>query len=88
MDCGWPLMVTLLSITSSPLVKLMVPLTAKLMVSPSLASASAWRNEPGPLSFRLVTVMMFAGARQIVRCANAMGSGICQSIKPGKTRLD
>src|SRR5712671_7216468 len=57
-----PLMVMLLSITSSPLVKLIVPVTAKPMVAPSFASMSAWRREPGPLSFVLVTVMMFARA--------------------------
>ena len=34
----------------------------KLIVSPPLASASAWRSEPGPLSFVLETVMMFAWA--------------------------
>src|ERR1051326_3286711 len=68
-----PLIVMFLSITSSPLVKLMVPFTPKLIVSPSFASASAWRNEPGPLSFRLVTVMMLAGARRAIRCASANG---------------
>jgi predicted membrane protein len=38
----------------------MVPVTAKVIVSPSFAMASAWRNEPGPLSFVLVTVMVAA----------------------------
>src|SRR4029077_2040381 len=58
-----PAMVILLLITSSPLVRLMIcPLSeeSKLIVSPSLASASAWRNEPGPLAFVLVTVMTSA----------------------------
>src|ERR1043166_8871669 len=55
-----PLMVTFLSITSSPVFKLMVPVTATLMVSPSVASVSAWRNEPAPLSFRLVTIIVSA----------------------------
>ena len=68
-----PLIVMFLSITSSPLVKLIVPVTANSIVSPSFASASAWRNEPDPLSFRLVTVMMFAGARRVVRCASVNG---------------
>jgi hypothetical protein len=53
-------MVTFLSIASSPLVSPIVPVTAKVIVSPSLASTSAWRNEPGPLSFVLVTVMVVA----------------------------
>jgi hypothetical protein len=33
-----------------------------LMVSPSFASATACRSEPGPLSFVFVTVMVFACA--------------------------
>src|SRR5215831_8098787 len=55
----------LLSITSSSLVNAMVcPFsdTSKFIVSPSLASASAWRSEPGPLSLVLVTVITFARA--------------------------
>src|SRR2546430_15081480 len=57
-----PLMVMFLLITSSPLVRLIAPVTAKLIVSLSCASASAWRSEPGPLSFVLVTVMVSAEA--------------------------
>src|SRR5437762_1905667 len=57
-----PLMVMFLLITSSPLVRPMMPVTAKVIVSPSFASASACRNEPGPPSLVLVTVMMFASA--------------------------
>jgi hypothetical protein len=60
-----PLMVMFLSIASSALVRLMVcPLSAgsKLIVSPSVASASAWRSEPAPLSCVLVTVMVAAYA--------------------------
>jgi hypothetical protein len=34
--------------------------TEELIVSPSLASTSAWRNEPAPLSFVMVTVMVAA----------------------------
>src|SRR5580765_5833108 len=48
------------SIASSPLVRLIVcPLSAgsKSIVSPLLASASAWRSEPSPPSFVFVTVM-------------------------------
>jgi len=33
---------------------------SKLIVSPLTASASAWRNEPGPLSLVLVTVIVAA----------------------------
>ncbi|PYI49357.1 MAG: hypothetical protein DMF11_01330 [Verrucomicrobia bacterium] len=43
----------------------MVPVTAKVIVSPSLASASAWRNEPAPLSLVLVTIMVVARAGMI-----------------------
>ena len=32
------------------------------LVSPSFASASVWRSEPGPLSFVLMTVMVAAYA--------------------------
>ena len=54
-------MVTLLSTTSSPLVSAIVPVgDAKLIVSPSEAVASAWRSEPAPLSFVLVTVHVVA----------------------------
>src|SRR6266545_2231109 len=58
-----PEMVMFLSTSSSPLVKPILPDTAKVMVSPSLASASAWRNEPGPLSLVFVTVIVAACAR-------------------------
>src|SRR6059036_1857149 len=57
-----PLMVIFLLITSSPLVRPMMPVTAKVIVSQSFASASACRNELGPLSFVLVTVMVSARA--------------------------
>src|SRR6266571_1036669 len=53
-----PEMVMLLFTTSSPLVNPMVPVTAKLIVSPSFTMASALRSEPGPLSLMLVTVMV------------------------------
>jgi hypothetical protein len=58
-----PEMVILLSTSSSPLVKPMVPVTAKVIVSPSFAMASACRNEPAPLSFVFVTVMVAACTR-------------------------
>ena len=57
-------MVMFLSMASSALVRLMVcPLSAgsKLIVSP-LFAASAWRSEPAPLSFVLVTVIVAARA--------------------------
>src|SRR5206468_10618992 len=56
-------MFRLLFTTSWPLVSVMVcPLSdeSKLIVSPSFASASAWRNEPAPLSFVLITVNVAA----------------------------
>src|SRR5437667_6816843 len=57
-----PLIVMFLLITSSPLVRLIAPVTANVIVSPSFEPASAWRNEPGPLSLVLVTGMMAAPA--------------------------
>src|SRR5262249_30292746 len=39
----------------SPVVRVMVPLTSNVMISPGTAKATALRSEPGPLSFRLVT---------------------------------
>ena len=49
-----------LLITSSPLVRTMVPVTLKSIVSPGAAEAIACRSEPGPLSSRLVTVRVAA----------------------------
>src|SRR6266545_1010201 len=57
-----PEMVMFLSTSSSPLVNTIVPDTAKVIVSPSFAVASAWRNEPAPLSLVFVTVMVAACA--------------------------
>src|SRR5262249_35263512 len=51
-----PEIVMFLLIGSAPLVSVIVPVTAKLIVSPSWAIVRARRNEPGPLSFVLVTV--------------------------------
>ena len=53
-----PEIVMFLVTSNSPLVKPMVPVTAKPIMSPLFASASAWRNESGPLSFVLVTVIV------------------------------
>src|SRR5256886_15644248 len=50
----------LLSTSSSPLVRIIVPLTAKVIVSPSLAITSALRSDPGPPSFVFVTTMVSA----------------------------
>src|SRR6478672_8246302 len=60
-----PLMLTILFTTSSPLASVIVcPLSeeSKLIASSLWASASACRNEPGPLSRLLVTVMVAASA--------------------------
>ena len=53
-----PLIVTLLFTVKLPLVSVIGPVTAKLIVVPSSASASAWRSEPAPLSLVLVTVIV------------------------------
>ena len=66
-----PEMVMLLLMKSSSLVNPIVPVTAKIIVSPSFASASAWRNEPGPLSLVLVTVMVSAFAGIATAQSNA-----------------
>ena len=60
-------MVMLLFTRSSPLVRPIVSVTAKVIVSPSFASASAWRSEPGPLSFVFVTVMTSARAGIVMK---------------------
>jgi hypothetical protein len=58
-----PLMVTLLSTSNTPLVSVMTPeMPAASIVSPSFASTSAWRSEPGPLSLVLLTMMVAACA--------------------------
>src|SRR5688572_9398004 len=56
-----PWIVRSLSITSSPLVRMTEPVTAKSMVSPGAALAIASRNESGPLSNGLVTVAARTG---------------------------
>ena len=45
---------------SGPLVRIIVPVTLNWIVSPSCAIASALRNEPGPVSLVLVTVIVAA----------------------------
>ena len=51
----------LLPISSSPLVSVIVPATEKLIVSPLTEAPMASRNEPAPLSLRLLTVRVAAG---------------------------
>jgi hypothetical protein len=58
-----PTMLTFLLMTSSPVFSVIVPVTEKLMVSPSAASASALRNEPSPLSLLFDTVIVNADTR-------------------------
>jgi hypothetical protein len=53
------LIVTLLSTNNSPLVRVMTPeMLVASIVSPSFASRSAWRKEPGPLSLVLLTMIV------------------------------
>jgi hypothetical protein len=51
-----PLMLRLLVISSSPLVRVIVPDTAKVIVSPEAELAMVSRNDPGPLSLEKTTV--------------------------------
>src|ERR1035441_10841158 len=77
-------MVRFFATSSSPLVKVMVPATLKLIVSPGGALAIASRNEPGPLSARLLTVPASA-CRAVVPttiAANSAGSPILNQL-PG-----
>src|SRR5438067_13001898 len=58
-----PVMMRFLLITNSPLIRVMVPrLGAKVIVSPDEALRIACRNDPGPLSFVLVTGIVVACA--------------------------
>jgi hypothetical protein len=61
-----PWIVRSLSISNSPLVKMMGPVTAKSMVSLLVALAIAARNEPGPLSAEVVTVAARTGPTSMV----------------------
>jgi hypothetical protein len=56
-------------------VSVILPVTAKVMVSPGLASAMAWRRVPTPLSLVLVTVSVAAIPDRAARRARA------QSVK-------
>src|SRR5262249_30199993 len=58
-----PLMVSALLTSNAPLVRLITPETpVASIVSPLFATASASRNDPAPLSFVLVTGIIFATA--------------------------
>jgi hypothetical protein len=46
--------------TSVPLVRVIVPVTAKTIVSPLFAAAIVSRSDPAPLSLRFVTVRVVA----------------------------
>ena len=91
-----PEIVMFLTTTSPPLVSVIVPLTAKVILSPSCATASAWRSEPAPLSFVLVTVMMAAPVCLAVAQSNntlirakrirLISAAAAQRINPIKTR--
>src|SRR5439155_9667599 len=62
-----PLIVTLLSTSNCPVVSVITPeIPVASIVSPLFASASAWRNEPRPLSLVLLTMIVVARA-EIVR---------------------
>ena len=58
-------MVRFLSITSSPLVKVIVPVTEKLIVSPGAASRIACLRDPGSLSVVFVTVIVLPTAARL-----------------------
>src|SRR6266542_4350902 len=77
-----PSIITFLSTGSSPLVNTIVPDTAKVIVSPSFAMASAWRNEPAPLSLVLVTVMVAPCARSATakNRATAIATGLIRVV--------
>ena len=68
-----PLIVTFVRTSNSPLVSVMAPeIPVALMVSPLFAIASACRNDPGPLSSVLVTVMIVASAGMVAAHNSAM----------------
>src|SRR5262245_2811401 len=71
-----PEIVTFLATNNSPLVNPIVPVTAKPIMSPSFASASGWRSEPGPLSFVLVTIIVGVGE------GVGVGDGYCPQYLP------
>src|SRR5262245_18701117 len=70
-------MVRLVVINNSPLVKVIGPVTAKVSVSSGVASAMAWRREPGPLSPVVVTTAAHPqGERSIARMAKTNGMNV------------
>src|SRR6185369_1443833 len=68
-----PLTVRLVLMVSM-LLRLMVPVTLKLMVSPEEADAIAARNEPGPLSLVFDTVTTLAAIGTLVSSATTANS--------------
>ena len=66
-----PLIVTLVLTSNSPLLRLITPeMPVASIVSPSFAIDRAWRIEPGPLSFVLVTTTTVACAESVSAQAN------------------
>src|SRR5437660_1166094 len=77
-----PEMVILWLTVSSPVVRVIVPVTAKVIVSPSFAMLSACRNDPGPLSLVFVTVMVmaYAGPAAMISSAAAMAADLVNGV--------
>src|SRR5437016_4955985 len=77
-----PEMVILWLTVSSPVVRVIVPVTAKVIVSPSFAMLSACRNDPGPLSLVFVTVMVmaYAGPAAMISSAAAMAAELVNGV--------
>ena len=69
----------ILSTSNSPLVRPIVPVIENMIVYPSPASAKAWRNEPGPLSLVLVT-MIVKGRGGGVGRGRGVGCGLCTDL--------
>src|SRR5438045_5460313 len=79
----------LLAMTNSPVVRVIVPVSvgSKVMVSPVAASAIAWRNDPVPESFVLVTVPPFATAQNPATAIRINRIFILFSLHRHKRRL-
>ena len=73
-----PSMIRSLSRTNSPLVRVMMPVTEKLMVSPEEASPMACRREPAPLSPVDVTISLVATGETTVRELGAAETSVAQ----------
>ena len=70
-------MVNGLVMESSPLVKLIVPVTEKLIVSPGAALAMAARKDPGPLSAVVVTLALSPGRGISVAANHRTKKAVC-----------